>query len=204
LQWENNRMDSQPPHVLDYAPAPTRSARELRFTWLMTAFAVAGLVVNTLLIQRSIEAVHDAQWAYRQLTQNPRAFFREIDPVVIASLKEPRDLWVGAGLMSVAAAFGLMLAVLLLRSVWQLHWRMARGDRGMRLYRRLKPFGVIATAIGFFAFGVAHHEFWVAATRHNSLGSGPPFLETVMLALGGLTPWWLVGVAVKNAEPLSK
>jgi hypothetical protein len=163
------------------------------FKAVSALLAALGLVANVGFVYLAIDALHRAHWAYRDLMRSPRAYGREIAPATIASLQEPRALWVGSGAFILASIFGLALALHLLRSLWQLGRSPERGRAGIAQYRRIKPIGAAATALAFFAFASANHSFWVAATRHVAIGSGPPVIETAILAVCGLLPWWWVG-----------
>lgn len=187
-------METQAPHPLDYAGTRTRSGGRRYFTSVLGVFAVCGIVANAGFVYGTVEALHRAHWAYRDLRRDPRAHImsREIDPVTIDSLRQPWGLWCAAGALALASTFGLLLAVHLLRSIWQLDRSQESGWRRIARYRKYKPIGVAATAVAFLWFGMANHVFWVKATRHVSVGSGPPLLETIILVICGMLPcWWI-------------
>ena len=151
-----------------------------------------GGVANTGFVYLAVGGLHAAHWAYRDLMRDARAYGREVTPAIIASLREPRALWCAAAAFILASTFGLLLAVHLLRSLWQLDRSPEIGRRGIDRYRRLKPYGAALTAGAWFWYGMEDHEFWVAATRHIPVGSGPPVIETTVFLLCALVPWWWI------------
>ena len=186
-------MDTQSLQPLEYASGRTRTtSRPLPKSMLKIA-AICGAIANTWFIYLVVEALHRAHWAYRDLMLNSRAYGRDVEPETIASLQKPWFLWCSSGVFLVASAFGLLLAIHLLRSTWQIRRIPERGWRGIARYRRFKPFGAIATAFGLFYFASASFDFWVTATRHFPIGGRPPVIETAVLLLCGFMPWWWIG-----------
>lgn len=158
--------------------------------------AVGGVVANTYFIYLAADAVDEAHWGYFALARNPKAFGREIAPATIASLRQPLFLWFASTALIISSVFGLMLAIHLVRSVLQMDRAPDTDWRGITRYRRIKPYAIAVTATAFFCFGLAHHAFWVTATRHTPVGSMSPvseLLESALLALCGLIPWWWIG-----------
>jgi hypothetical protein len=178
---------------LDYAaPRVARGGRP----WFRTAlalFAVGGIFANGAFIAGLTRQLFESWWVYHDLMQNPKAYGREIDPEIIASPRDLRPLWVAAGAFGIAAAFGLLLAINLLVAAALFESKPASADRRLTRYRRYKPLGIVATAVTFFWVAIVNHDYWVAATRHVPVGSGPPIVETAVLVLCALVPWWWAG-----------
>jgi hypothetical protein len=149
--------------------------------------------VNLAFIALLTQQLHQAQWVYHDLMQNPRAYGREIDPTIIASLRDLRPIWIAFGAFGIASAFGLLLAVNLLFAATLLDRSKASAERRLTQYRRWKPVGIILTVVALFWAGSVNHNYWVAATRHIPVGSGPPIIETAVLVLCALLPWWWIG-----------
>jgi hypothetical protein len=186
-------LNTQSVQTLDYASGRTRTASRPLFKSVLSLLAIFGAVANLWFIYLTVEAMHRAHWAYRDLMHNPRAHGRLIEPETIASLQKPWFLWVSSAALILASAFGLLLAIHLIRSLWQISRSPVRGWEGIARYRRCKPLGVAATALAFFCFASANFNFWVAATAHFPIGGGPPVIETAVLVICALLPWWWIG-----------
>jgi hypothetical protein len=156
-------------------------------------FAAAGILANLAFIALLTEQLHEAQWVYHDLMQNPRAYGREIDALTIASLRDLRPIWIAFGALALALMFGLLLAVNLLVAAIRLGRKDALADRRLARYRRWKPLGTLLTVVALLWAGNLDNNYWVAATRHIPLGSHPPIMETTVLVLCALLPWWWIG-----------
>jgi len=178
---------------LDYAsPRVTRGGRPYSRI-VLALFAAVGILANAGFIALLMEQLHRKSWIYHDLMQNPKAFGREIDPATFASLRDLRPIWIASGAAGVACAFGLLLAVNLLVAASQFDRKPASADRRLARYRRWKPLGIVVTAVALNWAANVNHNYWVAATRHVPVGSGPPIVQTAILVLCALLPWWWVG-----------
>lgn len=179
--------------TLPYASPSTRSGGVRFFRTVLVVCAVLGLVANGGMVVLALRSMQRAGEGYEQLVQNSRAFGREVNAATIASLKDPVGLTICNGLMVLAAMLGAGLAVHLLIFVRQIgRWPDELATR-MRFYRRWKPYAAGFTGLAFFCARVADDWFWVAATRHHPVGSGPPFVATAVLVFGGMFAWWWMG-----------
>lgn len=186
-------MDTVVARHLDYAsPRVTRGGRPY-FRTLLVLFGAGGIFVNLAFIALLTQQLHQAQWVYHDLMQNPRAYGREIDSVTIASLRDLRTIWIAFCAFGIASAFGLLLAVELLVAASLIDRRPASADRRLTHYRRWKPPGIVFTVVALLWAGNVIHHYWVAATRHIPVGSGPPVIETAVLVLCASLPWWWIG-----------
>lgn len=179
-----------PPRQLDYASSHTATGGRRLFRTALASFAVAGILANLAFIYFVIVSLHEAHWAYRSLMQNPTAHNREIDPITIASLRQPWDLWAASEALVLASAVGFLLAIHLLVLVTQISRRPERALVRANQYRRWKPVGATLTAATLYWFLSENSGFWVAATRHLPVGSRPPYLEAGLVAACALIPWW--------------
>lgn len=184
-------LSERPLQPLDYAtPALARGVGS-NFRPVALLFALFGIAANGALVGLIVPQMHRAAWAHHDLTQNPRAYGREIAPATIASLRQPLRLWASAGVLIAAAAFGLLLAINLLRAAIQIGRDPGRASHRLRMYVRWKPLGAAATALAFLWFGAENHAFWVAATRHWPVGSSAaPYLPSAILFGCAYLPAW--------------
>jgi hypothetical protein len=178
---------------LDYASPRIKRGGRPGFRTALTLFAAGGILANLGFIALLTQQLHLALWIYHDLMQNPRAYGREIDPAIIASLRDTRPLWIAFGAFFVAAAFGLMLAGNLLVAATVLDRNETSGDRRLIRYRRWKPAGIAITVITLFWVDNVNSNYWVAATRHIPVGSGPPIITAAVLVLCAMLPWWWIG-----------
>ena len=100
-------------HLDDASPRVTRGGRPF-FRTILALFAVGGILANLAFIELMTERLHRAQWVDHDLMQSPRAYGREIDPAIIASLRDLRPVCSAFGAVGIASAFGLLRAVNLL------------------------------------------------------------------------------------------
>jgi hypothetical protein len=177
----------------DYASPRVKRGGRPGFRTALTLFAIGGIFANLWFIALLTQQLHQALWIYHDLMQNPRAYGREIDPAIIASLRDTRPLWIAFAAFGIAAAFGLMLAVNLLVAATILDRNEMSGDWRLMRYRRWKPVGTVVTVVALFWVDNVNSNYWVAATRHIPIGSGPPIITAAVLALCALLPWWWIG-----------
>jgi hypothetical protein len=178
---------------LDYASSRIKRGGRPSSRTALTLFAAGGILANLAFIALLTQQLHQARWVYHDLTQNPRTYGREIDPITIASLQDVRTISMAFAASGLASAFGVLLAVSLLVAASRLDRNGAAADRRLMQYRRWKPLGIVLTVVALFWAGNENHNHWVAATRHTPVGSGPPIIETTVLVLCGLLPWWWIG-----------
>src|SRR4051794_10181380 len=88
---------------LDYASP--RGGRRF-FCTVLSLFAVGGILTNLAFIAMFTQQLHQAQWVYHDLVQDPRAYGREIDPAIIAWLRDLRPIWTSFVAFGIALAFG--------------------------------------------------------------------------------------------------
>jgi hypothetical protein len=178
--------------ALDYAsPASVEHARvtRLRFgAWLFACFGVAVALAFAVLAK---SMAHWMEIAYPQLSRNPRAFGREVDPQTIASLRHPTALQVAMAACLVLAAARVALAVYL---AIQVGLRAADRPEALRRLSRYARYQVVAAiavaAASFFALG-EYNSFVNRATRHHSVGQNPVFNDAVIAFAFELLPaWW--------------
>jgi hypothetical protein len=174
---------------LDYAPPRSVNHFGVSVT-LLVLFGACGLAMNLLFVTFTMQGLHRAHWVHHDLMQNPRAYGREIAPQTIATLRRPYALWASHGGMIVASSFGMLLAINLLVCAAQVRRRFAQSVHRIQWYIARKAIGAAITSAVYFWSGSASWEFWVAATRHIPLGSGPPLISTALLLLCALIPWW--------------
>jgi hypothetical protein len=79
-------------HVLEYAP-PITVGRLPLFRTFLALCAACGIVANLRLITESVGWLRFGSRAYRDLSVNPKAYGRLIEPETIASLRAP--YWLG-------------------------------------------------------------------------------------------------------------
>jgi hypothetical protein len=186
-------VDTAIAQPLDYASPRIKRGGRPGFRAALALFAAGGILANLGFIAVLTQQLHQALWIYHDLMQNPRAYGREIDPAIIASLRDTRPLWIAFGAFFIAAAFGLMLAANLLVAATVLDRNEASGDRRLMRYRRWKPAGIAITVVALFWADNVNSNYWVAATRHIPIGSGPPIITAAVLVLCALLPWWWIG-----------
>jgi len=187
-------MDTAVAHHLDYASARVRRGGRPHFRNILRLFAAGGILANLGFIALLTQQLHQAQWVYHDLMQNPRAYGREIVPATIASLRDIRLMWTAFGVFGIASAFGLLLAVSLLIAACTMDRNGAAADRRLTQYRRWKPLGILLTVVATIWAGNLNYNYWVAATRHIPVGSGgPPIVSTTILVVCAMLPWWWIG-----------
>ena len=180
-------------HHLDYKSPGVIHGGRLLFRTTLALFAALGILANLGMIGLVTQELHQIQWIHHDLMQNARAHGREIDPLTIASLRDRRELWVASGAFGLALAFGLLLAIHLLVAAVSLARSDGAGVRRLSQYRRWKPLGVVLTAVTYIWSENENLNYWIAATRHHPLGSGPPIIQTAVLVACAMIPWcWLV------------
>ena len=151
-----------------------------------------AFVFNVGLIGLSVWEFNRSSWVYHDLMHNRRAFGREIAPEVIVSLRHPYRVWISESVAAVAAGFGALLALNLFIAAKSLRSNSIGARRRFRQYRFWKPLGTLFTAAALYWSATEDSTFWIAATSHIPLGSGPPILSTAMLIVCGIVPvWWL-------------
>lgn len=160
---------------------------------ILIVFSLFGILANLWIIALLTMGYDQTRWVYHDLRQNPRAFFREIDPVTIASLQDLRPIWFSFSALTLAAGFGLVLALNLLVAAIRLPGHPDSANRRFAQYRRCKPVGILLTLTALFWASYESQCYWDAATRHHPVNGGPPFITATILALGALIPWWYIG-----------
>ena len=183
-------------HSLAYAPPAVRAGGVSWFRGTAIAFALLGAVANTGFVYLTVVSLHQAHWAYRDLRRDPRAYMREVAPATIATLRQPVRLWASHAAFMAAAALGLLLAVDLLIAAVRMKRDPAETLRRLERYARWKGPAAAAMAAAFFWSATEQHAFWVAATRHIPVGSGPPVFSTALLLACALLPLWRVRQAL--------
>lgn len=190
-------------HRLDYAsPSANRWGTPL-FRTTLVIFATLGILTNLTIIYGVVSSLHRNARVYDDLTLNPRAYGRLIDPETIAWLGENDSLGLAELALLVAAAFGTLLAVQLMATVVLLDGR-PDSQRRLEQYRRWKSIGAVLTAVAFLWSGTRQHYFWVAATNHVAIGSGPPVFTTVLLFGCALLPRWWIGKGQGSTRSLMR
>src|SRR5688500_12206453 len=149
---------------LDYASPSVAPAGRLYFRTMLGLFAVGGIIANLALIALTAQRLHQAQWVYHDLMQNPRAYGREIDPEVIESLRDLLVIRAAFVALVISSALGLLLAVSLLVAAVLLDRKEASARQRLTWYRRWKPAGIVLTVVTLFWADSANHNYWVAAT----------------------------------------
>ncbi|MGB7160966.1 MAG: hypothetical protein WBD40_23095 [Tepidisphaeraceae bacterium] len=186
------------PRTLDYASPATRAKGAMPFRLAAGFFALGGIAFNTGAIWLIVLSCHRASWVYRDLLRDPRAYGREIAPMWIAELRFPVQFWIAHGALTLSLAFGLLLAIHLLAAAVCARRTPDETLRRLNEYRRWKPVGAIATvATGFWASSESH-TFWVIATRHHPVGSGPPLVSSAILLLCAMLAFWWARSAVRE------
>ena len=177
------------PHPLAYARPGPRRAFGPGDRVVAGLFGVVGIAFNLTLIVAAVQQSHRASWAHRDLTVDPRAYGRAIDPATVARLQNPTGLYESHALLAVAAAVGLGLAVTLLVAAVA---PGSVGARRLRTYARWKPAGAVFTTVAVLIAGAASHTFWVTATRHWPVGSTTlPLVPAALLLAAAWAPaWW--------------
>ena len=187
-------METAIAQPLDYASPRIKRGGRPYFRTVLTLFAAGGIFANLGFIALLTQQLHQSQWVYHDLMQNPRAYGREIDPVTIASLRDMRPIWTAFGAFGIASAFGLLLAVIMLVAASTMDRNGAAADRRLTQYRRWKPLGIVLTVVTSIWAGNVNSDYWVAATRHIPVGSGgPPIVSTTVLVVCAMLPWWWIG-----------
>ncbi len=186
-------MGTRAAQPLDYATSAAQTYRRPALRSLLALSAIGGIVANLAFITLLTIQLHRSSWVDHELRQNPRAYGREIDPITIASLSDRRTLYAAFAAFALASAFGCLLAVNLLVSMVLVGKRYDSVIHRLAEYRRWKPLGVLLTAAAFFWAFTANFNYWVEATAHFPIGSGPPIIETALLLLCGMLPWSWVG-----------
>ena len=181
-------MSNPAPPTLNYASRDSVRPRVGKFVVWLLIFGVLGFIANTGFIYLSVHSVLDSRWVYHDLMQNRKAFGREIDDSVIATLRRPLSLWLSQLAFIAACAWGLYLALGLAVSAVMVARGDERGEPRLRAYAKWKIFGAILTAVTLYWSSVQQLYFWVAATRHWPLGAGPPYVETVVLFVCAMIP----------------
>jgi len=163
------------------------------FRITLALLAVVGILANLAFIALATQQLHQAHWVYHDLMQNPRAYGREIDPVIIATFRDLRPIWIAFAAFRIASSLGLLLAVNLLIAACLMDRKEASAAGRLAQYRRWKPLGTVLTVVTFLWAANVSHNYWVAATRHIPVGSGPPIIQTALLVMCALLPWWFIG-----------
>ncbi|MDQ3440953.1 MAG: hypothetical protein M3478_11460 [Planctomycetota bacterium] len=188
------------PPTLDYAAAATAGIGRIHFALGACFFGLLGLAANAALIALVVSSLQQTAEAHPALLRNPRAFGREIDPTTIAALRQPVGLWVADAALILAATFGLLLAMCLIAAAVHARRDPSAAARYVERYTRWKPVAAAATAITLFWSDCATQSFWNMASRHISVGSGPPFVATAIIFLCAMVPHWWVRSASRDAS----
>jgi hypothetical protein len=185
-------------HQLNYAAPRTSNVKPWHFWTGSAVLAFFGIVANLAFIIMTTGNLHRASWVRGELMQNPRAYGREIDRATIQKLREPTGVWVAGCAFGGAAAFGVLLATELMMAAIQARWKPDSSYRRLQNYRRWKPAGTALTVLTFFWTGCQMHAFWCTASRHVPVGSGPPYLVTLLLLVCAMLPIIWTSQAIRN------
>jgi hypothetical protein len=164
----------------------------LRWRMLLSVWAAIGILVNAFLVDIVVQELGRARSAAAELLHDHRAFGHVVPPATVMRLQEPFLLWFAGGALSVAAIFGIYFAVELLISMLMYSSRSQRCSHKLDRYSRFKPWGAVATGVTFFLFFGLYWKFWVDATQHVPVGSGPPWIEAITIIGLAQVPCWLL------------
>src|SRR4051795_4335861 len=130
------RVETAIAQPLDYASPRIKRGGRPGFRTELTLFAAGGILANLGFIALLTQQLHEAQWVYHDLMQNPRAYGREIDPVTIASLRDHSSQSIALGAFGIALLFGCLLAIHLLAAVCLPHRKQSSTMQRLSTYRR--------------------------------------------------------------------
>jgi hypothetical protein len=184
-------------HVLEYAP-PITVGRLPLFRTFLALCAACGIVANLRLITESVGWLRFGSRAYRDLSVNPKAYGRLIEPETIASLRAPYWLWAANGITVLAALVGIFLALYVLSSLIRLRSAPGAAVCQMLRYRRWKLAAALGTLVAATCAGFANYSLEGTATRHISVGTWPPMAWPLILFVGALVPQWWIGKALHD------
>ena len=158
-------------------------------------FAVFGIAANIALMAMAISNAHDVHIAYRYLQKDPQYYSRPWR--VAPAPRRPVQLLAAQAALMMSTAFGLLLAIDLLTATAWLSRRPLESRRRLNRYIKWKTMGALATGLLFLWAGTEHYFFWVRATQHATVGTGPPVMLAALVLTGAIVPqrWIQRGLA---------
>lgn len=156
------------------------------FRTVSVMFALFGIAVNIALMATAISNAYDAHGAHQNLQKDAQYYSRPRR--VAPAPRRPVRLWAAQAALMMSAGFGFLLAIDLLTATAWLGRKPLESRRGLERYIKWKAVGALATGLLFLWAGTEHYFFWVTATQHAAVGSGPPAMLAALMLTGAILP----------------
>lgn len=195
-----SEMSQAPFQPLDYAAPTAINGRPAWFRALTLTIALFCAMFNVSLIVISVSNLQATAEVYPNLVRNPKYYARKISPDVIASLRDTLRLQTAEAALIAAASVGLWLALYLFIAALKFNRNPITAVRNLGRYQRWKVIGACGTAVAFGWSLQELQQFWIAATRHPSMGWPPLFDAAVLFACAMIPVLW-VHSGVRSVMP---